>query len=157
MIVQLVPTTPLYFWWQMRVVPLNSSLGASDGQASSLNLTRGRTHICKAAFDGEAHCRGRKMEQNSQDKGRGRGRYTSARWHRLLCNWAPKLFIHRPPCPPFFLPKLHCYWSGLLYGGKALGCVFAPGFIWFGFLVSHCSMLGLSRWLLLLNDMLSQK
>lgn len=45
------------------------------------------------------------IEQNSQDKGRGEGRYTSARWHRLLCNWAPKLFIHRPPCPPFSSPS----------------------------------------------------
>lgn len=98
----------------MKAIPLNTSHCPSDGQATSLNHTQGRTQICKAVFDGEADCRGRKMEQNSQDKGRGEGRYTSARWHRLLCNWAPKLFIHQPPCPPFFLPKLHCYWSGLL-------------------------------------------
>lgn len=28
----------------------------------------------------------RNMKQSSQDKGRGEGRNSSARWHRLLCN-----------------------------------------------------------------------
>lgn len=62
-------------------------------------------------------------------RGVAKGRYTSARWHRLLCNWAPKLFIHQPSCPHhpphtptpptpphffFFLPRLHCHCGGLL-------------------------------------------
>lgn len=107
----------------MKAMPLNITRRPFDGQATSLKHTHGRTQICKAVFDGEADCRGRKMEQNSQDKGRGEGRYTSARWHRLLCNWAPKLFIHRPPCPPFSSPSSTATDQGYQTGGTALGSV----------------------------------
>lgn len=37
------------------------------------------------------------MEQNTQDNGRVGGGNASARWHQLLCNRVPKLFIHKSP------------------------------------------------------------
>lgn len=71
-------------------------------------IAQGHARILKTVFDGNADCRRRNMKQNSWDKGRGEGRNNSARWHRLLCNWAPKLFIHQPPClspPSSFSPS----------------------------------------------------
>lgn len=76
-------------------------------------ITQGHARILKTVFDGNADCRRRNMKQNSWDKGRGEGCNNSARWHRLLCNWAPKLFIHQPPClspPPLFPPPQALLW-----------------------------------------------
>lgn len=82
----------LSFWWTEHL----------------FKITQGHARILKTVFDGNADCRRRNMKQNSWDKGRGEGCNNSARWHRLLCNWAPKLFIHQPPClspPSSFSPS----------------------------------------------------
>lgn len=86
--------------WQTYGQTCNASFWypTSTHERAPLKIAQGHTPILKTAFDGKADCRRRNMKQSRQDKGRGEGRNSSARWHRLLCNWAPKLFIHQPPC-----------------------------------------------------------
>lgn len=119
----LVHTTPHNSLWQTESPWTQHAARLMD--RPPLNITRRDTHSHPPGcvwWRGRLRREGGGMEQRSQDKGRGEGRYTSARWHRLLCNWAPQLFLHQPPCPPFFLPEPPLlYRSGLRDWRQCLG------------------------------------
>lgn len=54
------------------------------------------------------------MEQNSQDKGRGKGALHLRKMALVAMQLGTKAIYTSAPLSPFFLPKLHCCWWGPL-------------------------------------------
>ncbi len=97
----------------MKAVPLNTSQYPCDGQATSLNHTG--TH---SDLQGCIWRRGRLRREENGTEQWGQGAWWGALHLGKMASVAMQLgmkAIFTPaPLSPFFLPRLHCYWSGLL-------------------------------------------
>lgn len=105
-------TTSLNSFWQMKAMPLNTSRGPSDGQALKSHTG---TH---SDPQGCIWWQGRLRREENGTEQSGQGAWWGALHLGKMASVAMQLgtkAIYTPaPLSPLFLPKLHCYWSGLL-------------------------------------------